>query len=74
MGEKADSKKDSALGSHSADLAHFLKKHRLAASGIPCFEATANSKSSSAQNVLKTTKAPLHSCVALVHTCKILDP
>ena len=39
MGEKADSKKDSALGSHSADLAHF--------------EATADSKSSSAPKCAK---------------------
>lgn len=39
MGEKADSKKDSALGSHSADLAHF--------------EATADPKSSSAPKCAK---------------------
>ena len=40
-------KVNSALGNHSADFGDFLKKHRLAASGIPCFRATADLKSSS---------------------------
>ncbi|KAA8707909.1 glycosyltransferase family 2 protein [Helicobacter canis] len=35
-------KVNSALGNHSADFGDFLKKHRLAASGIPCFRATAD--------------------------------
>ena len=38
---------DSASGSHCTDFTNFLKKHRLAASGIPCFERTADLKSSS---------------------------
>ena len=36
-------KVNSASGNHSADFGDFLKKHRLAASGIPCFRATADS-------------------------------
>ena len=47
--------KDSALGNHSGDFADFLKKHRLTPSGVPCFKATADLKSSSA---LKSTKSP----------------
>ena len=44
---------DSALGNHSADFGDFLKKHRLAASGIPCFRATADRKS---RSTLKSPK------------------
>ena len=40
-------RRDSASGSHCTDFTNFLKKHRLAASGIPCFERTADLKSSS---------------------------
>ncbi|MDL0080152.1 hypothetical protein [Helicobacter zhangjianzhongii] len=46
---------NSALGNHSSDFVDFLKKHRLTPSGVPCFKATADHKSSSA---LKSTKSP----------------
>ena len=46
---------DSVLGNHSRDFMDFLKKHRLSPSGIPCFKATADPKSSSA---LKSIKSP----------------
>ncbi|STO98037.1 hypothetical protein [Helicobacter canis] len=46
---------NSALGNHSSDFVDFLKKHRLTPSGVSCFKATADHKSSSA---LKSTKSP----------------
>ena len=58
--------KDSALGNHSGDFADFLKKHRLTPSGVPCFKATADLKSSSA---LKSTKSPT-SNTAIPRICR----
>ena len=46
---------DSASGNHSSDFVDFLKKHRLTPSGIPCFRATADLKSSSAPKSTKST-------------------
>ena len=46
---------DSASGSHCTDFTNFLKKHRLAASGIPCFERTADLKSSSLSKFVKNS-------------------
>ena len=46
---------DSASGSHCTDFTNFLKKHRLAASGIPCFERTADLKSSSLPKFVKNS-------------------
>ena len=50
-----DTAKDSALGNHCTDFTNFLKKHRLAASGIPCFERTADHQSSSLSKFVKNS-------------------
>ena len=47
--------RDSASGDHCTDFTNFLKKHRLAASGIPCFERTADHKSSSLSKFVKNS-------------------